>query len=61
MPGSVLEWDAEGGRITVRRAGRYTFEDLYRAMFAELEPRPRSVEEMEEGVRRNVRARRARR
>jgi AbrB family looped-hinge helix DNA binding protein len=60
VPGSVLEWDAEDDRITVRRVGRHTFEDLHRALFAQ-EPRPRSLEELEEGIRQNVRARHARR
>jgi AbrB family looped-hinge helix DNA binding protein len=60
VPGSVLEWDAEGDRIIVRRVGRHTFEDLHRALFAQ-EPRPRSLEDLKEGIRENVRARRARR
>jgi AbrB family looped-hinge helix DNA binding protein len=60
VPGSVLEWDAEDDRITVRRVGRHTFEDLHRALFVQ-DPRPRSLEELKEGIRQNVRARHARR
>jgi AbrB family looped-hinge helix DNA binding protein len=60
VPGSVLEWDAEDDRITVRRIGRHTFEDVHRALFSQ-EPRPRSLEELKEGIRQNVRARHARR
>lgn len=60
IPGSVLEWDAEGGRITVRRVGRHTFDDLHRALFAQ-EPRPRGIQELEEGIRQRMRARHARR
>jgi AbrB family looped-hinge helix DNA binding protein len=32
-PGSVLEWDEEDERIVVRRVGRYTSEDMHRALF----------------------------
>jgi AbrB family looped-hinge helix DNA binding protein len=59
-PGSVLEWEEEGEKIVVRRAGRYTSEDVHRALFPE-EPEPRTLEELEEGVRRYVKARHARR
>jgi AbrB family looped-hinge helix DNA binding protein len=60
-PGSVLEWDEEGEKIVVRRAGRYTSEDVHRALFPHRAPRPRTLEEMKEGVRRYVRGRHARR
>jgi AbrB family looped-hinge helix DNA binding protein len=59
-PGSVLEWDEEGERILVRRAGRYTSADLHRALFEEA-PEPRTLEELKEGVRKYVKARHARR
>jgi len=59
-PGSVLEWDQEGSAIVVRRAGRYTSEDLHRALFKR-PPRPRTLAELKEGIRRYVRRRHARR
>lgn len=59
VPGSILEWDSEDDRVTVRRVGRHSFEDLHRALFS-LEPKPRSLEELKEGVRQSVRARHAR-
>lgn len=59
-PGSVLEWDEEGGRIVVRRAGRYTSEDLHRELFEEA-PAPRTLAELKEGVKQHVKARHARR
>jgi len=44
-PGSILEWDEDGEQIVVRRAGRYTSEDVHRALF--LEPlKPRTLEEL---------------
>jgi AbrB family looped-hinge helix DNA binding protein len=59
-PGSVLEWDEEGERIVVRRAGRYTSEDVHRALFDE-SPEPRTLDELKEGVRQYVKSRHARR
>lgn len=60
-PGAVLEWDDEGGTIVVRRAGRYSFEDVHRALFPKRPPKPRSIEQLKEGIARYVRKRRARR
>jgi AbrB family looped-hinge helix DNA binding protein len=59
-PGSVLEWDEQGEKIVVRRAGRYTSEEVHRALFPDKEPRPRKLEELKEGVRKQVRKRHAR-
>jgi len=58
-PGSILEWEEEGERIVVRRAGRYTSEDLHRALFEEA-PQPRTLEELKDGVRRYIKSRHAR-
>jgi len=55
-PGSVLEWEEEGERIVVRRAGRSTSEDVHRALFEEA-PEPRTLEELKEGVRQSVKGR----
>ncbi|MBI2197691.1 MAG: AbrB/MazE/SpoVT family DNA-binding domain-containing protein [Candidatus Rokubacteria bacterium] len=60
-PGAVLEWDEDGGQVVVRRAGRYTSEDLHRALFPKGAPEPRPLEELKEGVRRYIRRRHARR
>lgn len=59
-PGSVLEWDDEGGRVVVRKAGRHTSEDVHRSLFP-APPKPRTVAEMKAGVRRHIEKRRARR
>jgi AbrB family looped-hinge helix DNA binding protein len=59
-PGSVLEWEVEGKKITVRRSGQYTFEDVHRALFPTA-PRPRTLAELKQGVRRYMRRRHARR
>jgi len=59
-PGSVLEWEEEGDRIVVRRAGKYTSEELHAALFPRKRPAKRSIAELKEGVRKAVRKRHAR-
>ena len=59
-PGSVLEWEEEDGRIVVRRAGRFTSEDIHRALFPSKAPEPKTIEELKEGIRARVRQRYAR-
>lgn len=59
-PGSVLEWDEDGDRIVVRRAGRFSSEDVHRTLFA-TPPVPRTLKAMKEGVRQDIKRRRARR
>lgn len=58
-PGSTLEWDADGGRIVVRRAGRYSSLDVHGALFRNGVKR-RSLRDLNEGKRRYVRGRHAR-
>ncbi len=57
-PGSVLEWDQEGATIVVRRAGRYTSQDLHEALFKQA-PRPRALAELKEGITHHMRRRHA--
>jgi len=59
-PGSVLEWDDDGDQIVVRRSGRYSSQEIHAAIFP-ASAVPRSLDEMKAGVRREVRARHARR
>lgn len=56
-PGSVLEWEEQDGQVVVRRAGRYTSEDIHRALFPEGPPTPRSDREIKEGIRLRMKAR----
>ena len=60
-PGAVLEWDEEGGQIVVRRAGRYTSEEIHRAVFPAGPARAKNLDEMREGIRRRVKNKYARR
>lgn len=55
-PGSVLEWDDNGEQIVVRRAGRYTSEDLHRSLFPK-PPKPKTLAELKEGVPREIQRR----
>ena len=57
-PGSVLEWDDDGDRVVVRKAGRYTSEDIHRSLFAR-PPKPRTVTDMKDGIRRYIKRRHA--
>jgi AbrB family looped-hinge helix DNA binding protein len=50
-PGSVLEWEEDGNRIVVRRAGRFSSEDIHRALFGARPPERRSLDELREGIR----------
>jgi AbrB family looped-hinge helix DNA binding protein len=57
-PGSVLEWDEDGGQVVVRKAGRYSSADIHKAIFTNT-PARRSVEDMKKGVRRYLKGRHA--
>ena len=58
-PGSVLEWDAEGEQIVVRRSGQYTSEDVHRAVFGKTKPNSRTLKELKAGIRQHMRERHA--
>lgn len=60
-PGSVIEWEEEGGKMVVRRAGRTTFQDIHRAIFPDGAPKPRSVTALKEGIADYVRKKHGRR
>lgn len=59
-PGSVLEWNEEGEKIVVQRSARYNSEEIHRALFPRQGPRPRTLTELKQGIRRHVRERHAR-
>ena len=60
-PGSLLEWQEDGDSIVVRRAGRFTSEEIHHALFPEQSLETRTVAELNEGIRRHLRSRHARR
>jgi AbrB family looped-hinge helix DNA binding protein len=60
-PGSILEWEEEGDKVVVRRVGRYSWEDIHRALFPDGLPEHHTIEEMDEGILRYMREKHARR
>ncbi|MBS0580644.1 MAG: AbrB/MazE/SpoVT family DNA-binding domain-containing protein [Proteobacteria bacterium] len=57
-PGSVLEWDEEGATIIIRRAGRFSSEEIHSVLFPR-KPKP-TRDSLKEGVRAYMRKRHAR-
>lgn len=60
-PGSVLEWEEEGDAVVVRKAGRFSSEDIHRVIFKDRMPVSKTVEDLDEGVRRHMKKKHARR
>ncbi len=59
-PGSVIEWEADGEQVVVRRKGRYSSQDIHTVLFPGGPPKRRSLTELKQGIARNMRARDAR-
>lgn len=59
-PGSVLEWDEVNDQVVVRRAGRYSSEEVHSALFPDDEA-PRAPVDSKDGMRKYVRRKHARR
>lgn len=58
--GSVLEWETDGDRVTVRRVGKHTSEDVHMALFGGEKPVTLSLKELKESIRTHIRAKHAR-
>lgn len=58
-PGSVLEWDDSSDQVVVRRVGKYTSEDIHRALFKTPPPR-KALRQLKEGIAKYVREQHAR-
>ena len=58
-PGSVLEWEEHDDRVVIRRAARYTSQQIHDALFPD-EP-AEGLMDVREGVRKYIRKRHARR
>ena len=59
-PGGVLEWDQEGDRIVVRKAGKFTSDDVHRVLFPKGPPKGKTLAKLKEGIKRHIRGRHAR-
>jgi AbrB family looped-hinge helix DNA binding protein len=53
-PGSVIEWDDDGDRVIVRKAGRYSSEEIHRMLFSRA-PRRRTIANLKTGIRQYIR------
>lgn len=60
-PGSVIDWEEDGERIVVRRAGRRSSLEIHEALFPAGAPRRRSLDELKAGIRKRMGRRHARR
>lgn len=58
-PGSVIEWREVDGQTVVVRASKYVSGEIHEALFPEA-PTPRSLEEIDEGLRQRTRRKHAR-
>lgn len=58
-PGSVLEWDEQDDHVVVRRAGRYTSQDVNRVLFPDGQGSG-ATGEVKDAIRRYIRKRHAR-
>jgi len=59
-PGAVLEWDADGEQVVVRRVGTFSFADVHQALFPE-PPRRKSLADLKAGIGREMKRRHAKR
>ena len=57
-PGSVLEWDEQNDQVVVRRAGRYTSQDVHSALFPD--PSEKKKPAVKDAIRKYMRKRHAR-
>ena len=60
VPGSKVEWYEKGDDVIVRRASKYSSQDIHEALFS-MPPHPHSVDEMDEGIVAHLRQKHARR
>jgi antitoxin PrlF len=58
-PGSILEWDEQGEKVIVRRAGRFTSEEIHRAVFPTRVPSSDGGD-VKDAIRKHIRKRHAR-
>ena len=59
-PGAILEWDAEGDQVIVRRVGQYSFDDVHHALFSE-RPKRKSLADLKAGIVSDIKRRHAKR
>ena len=58
-PGSILEWEEQGDQMVVRRAGRFTSEEIHQALFPQ--GKSAAVTDVKAAIRKHIRRKHARR
>jgi AbrB family looped-hinge helix DNA binding protein len=53
--GALVEFTEDGGKVIMRRVGRYTWEGVRKAVFPKGPPKPHTLEALKEGVARYMR------
>jgi antitoxin PrlF len=59
-PGSVIEWDQQDGKITVRKVGRYSSDEIHSELFPDGPPQRRSLDDLKRGIAAQMREKHAR-
>ncbi|MFZ4072263.1 MAG: AbrB/MazE/SpoVT family DNA-binding domain-containing protein [Caulobacterales bacterium] len=59
-PGSVIEWEEKGEEVVVRRAGRFSSQDVHEALFQDETPRTKTLPDLKQGIRDHMRKKHAR-
>ena len=49
-PGSTIESDKQDGQIVVKRARKYTSQEIHKILFPDGPPKRRSLKELNEGI-----------
>jgi AbrB family looped-hinge helix DNA binding protein len=57
--GSVLEWEADGDRVVVRRAGRYSSAEVHAALFRKHPPKHHALRTLKSGIGEHMKAKHA--
>ncbi|HEX8151685.1 MAG TPA: AbrB/MazE/SpoVT family DNA-binding domain-containing protein [Thermoanaerobaculia bacterium] len=60
-PGSMLEWEEDGDRVVVRRAGKYTSEDIHRKLFPNGPPPRKTLKQLRDAIGEHLAEKHARR
>lgn len=60
-PGSVLEWEEHSGQVFIRKAGRYTSEQIHEAIFGGTKSLTKKASDVKAAIKQYMRKRHARR
>lgn len=56
-PGSIIDWEVEGEAVIVRRAHRFSFDDIRAELFPGGPPDPKPLADLKQGIRDHMRRR----